>query len=61
MLDGHCGIVSIRDRNPGFAELPCQVAATVPQGLKEAGGWTASEWLCRDVCAKDSRESHSFK
>ncbi|KAK2765645.1 Mitochondrial beta-keto-acyl synthase [Arachnomyces sp. PD_36] len=56
LLDGHCGIVSVKDRGPGFAELPCQIAATVPQGLKENGGWTASEWLSRD----DIRKTATF-
>lgn len=49
LLDGHCGIVSVKDRHPGFAELPCQIAAVVPQGSKEHGGWKASDWVTRDV------------
>ncbi|KAL2001385.1 hypothetical protein VTN02DRAFT_1833 [Thermoascus thermophilus] len=48
LLDGHCGIVNVADRSPGFAELPCQVAAVVPQGARQDGGWTALDWLKRD-------------
>lgn len=51
MLDGHCGIVNVKDRDERFAEQPCQVAAVVPQGSREDGGWTASEWLNRGVGA----------
>ena len=49
MLDGHCGVVNVKDRDERFAEQPCQVAAVVPQGSRENGGWTASEWLSRGV------------
>ncbi|KAI9801093.1 MAG: Mitochondrial beta-keto-acyl synthase [Piccolia ochrophora] len=45
LIDGHCGIVSVKDRNPQFAGLPCQVAAVVPRGTKDEGGWSSSEWL----------------
>ncbi|CAG7920802.1 unnamed protein product [Penicillium olsonii] len=47
LLDGHCGVVNVKDRDERFAEQPCQVAAVVPQGGREDGGWTASEWLDR--------------
>ncbi|KAJ5441241.1 Thiolase-like subgroup [Penicillium cf. griseofulvum] len=47
LLDGHCGVVNVKDRDERFAEQPCQVAAVVPQGSRENGGWTASEWLSR--------------
>ena len=50
LLDGHCGIVNIKDRHPGFAEVPCQVAALVPAGPRASGCWKASEWLGKDVC-----------
>lgn len=49
MLDGHCGVVNVKDRDERFAEQPCQVAAVVPQGNRDNGGWTASEWLSRGV------------
>ncbi|KAJ5174106.1 uncharacterized protein N7500_002037 [Penicillium coprophilum] len=49
LLDGHCGVVNVKDRDERFAEQPCQVAAVVPQGSREDGGWTASEWLNRGV------------
>ncbi|CAG7995900.1 unnamed protein product [Penicillium olsonii] len=47
LLDGHCGVVNVKDRDERFAEQPCQVAAVVPQGGREDGSWTASEWLDR--------------
>ncbi|KAJ6149764.1 hypothetical protein N7471_000963 [Penicillium samsonianum] len=47
LLDGHCGVVNVKDRDERYAEQPCQVAAVVPQGSRENGGWTASEWLDR--------------
>ncbi|EFE29279.1 uncharacterized protein ARB_03850 [Trichophyton benhamiae CBS 112371] len=49
LLDGHSGIISIKDRDSRFAEQPCQVAGVVPKGSKTQGGWDASEWLTRDV------------
>ncbi|KAF2008578.1 3-oxoacyl-synthase-like protein [Aaosphaeria arxii CBS 175.79] len=45
LLDGHSGIVSIRDRSPQFAALPSQVAAVVPSGTKERGEWNPKELL----------------
>ncbi|KAJ5088284.1 mitochondrial beta-keto-acyl synthase [Penicillium angulare] len=47
LLDGHCGIVNVNHRDKRFEEQPCQIAAVVPQGKKEDGCWTASEWLSR--------------
>ncbi|KAJ5745693.1 hypothetical protein N7520_010875 [Penicillium odoratum] len=47
LLDGHCGIVNVNHRDERFAEQPCQIAAVVPEGSREDGGWTASEWLSR--------------
>ncbi|KAL2866417.1 putative beta-ketoacyl synthase (Cem1) [Aspergillus lucknowensis] len=55
LLDGHCGIVSVKDRDPRFADLPCQIAAVVPHGLRAEGRWTASEWLSRDDERKMAR------
>ena len=49
LLDGHCGIVNVKDRDERYAEQPCQVAAVVPEGSRKNGGWTASEWLNRVV------------
>lgn len=49
LLDGKCGIVSVKDRSSRFAALPCQVAAVVPEGSIADGGWTAGDWLSRDV------------
>ncbi|KAM5446159.1 Mitochondrial beta-keto-acyl synthase [Microsporum audouinii] len=48
LLDGHSGIISIKDRDPKFAELPCQIAGVVPRGPKAEGCWDASEWVTRD-------------
>ncbi|KAH7055736.1 3-oxoacyl-synthase-like protein [Macrophomina phaseolina] len=45
LIDGHCGVVSVRDRGPQFAALPSQVAAIVPSGSRHDGGWSAKEWL----------------
>jgi 3-oxoacyl-[acyl-carrier-protein] synthase II len=36
--------VSIKDRSPDFATLPSQIAALVPEGLKEDGRWNAKEY-----------------
>ncbi|KAH0277985.1 ketoacyl synthase domain-containing protein, partial [Aureobasidium melanogenum] len=45
LIDGHCGIVNIKDRDPRFASLPSQVAGVIPSGLKVDGGWHSKEWL----------------
>ncbi|KAG9629465.1 ketoacyl synthase domain-containing protein, partial [Aureobasidium melanogenum] len=45
LIDGHCGIVNIKDRDPRFASLPSQVAGVIPPGLKVDGGWHSKEWL----------------
>ena len=50
LLDGQCGIVNVRHRDPRFAELPCQIAAVVPSGERQSGGWNALDWLSKDVC-----------
>ncbi|KAI9737054.1 MAG: Mitochondrial beta-keto-acyl synthase [Cirrosporium novae-zelandiae] len=52
LLNGDCGIVSIKERDSRFATLPCQIAGTVPQGLSIDGGWTAAEWLSRNELHK---------
>lgn len=41
--------MNIRDRDPRFADIPCQVAGVVPAGGRQHGGWTASEWVTREV------------
>ncbi len=43
----------MRDRGTGFEKLPCQIAAVVPEGRREDGGWVAREWLAEDgeICA----------
>ncbi|THW23571.1 hypothetical protein D6D24_00509 [Aureobasidium pullulans] len=45
LIDGQCGIVNIKERNPKFATLPSQVAGVIPVGLRADGGWTSKEWL----------------
>ncbi|KAJ9622745.1 Mitochondrial beta-keto-acyl synthase [Taxawa tesnikishii (nom. ined.)] len=45
LLDGHCGISSIKDRGAQFAALPSQVAGVIPIGNREDGGWNPKEWL----------------
>ena len=49
LIDGHCGIVSIRNRTPQFALLPSQVAAVVPEGSREDGKWNPKEHLSPGV------------
>lgn len=53
LIDGHCGISSIKDRSPQFAVLPSQVAAIVPEGSKEDGMWNATEHLGAGVCSSE--------
>ncbi|MCJ1241020.1 Mitochondrial beta-keto-acyl synthase [Varicellaria rhodocarpa] len=48
LIDGECGIKSLNDQGTAFKKLQCQVAGVIPQGSKEQGAWTASEWLTRD-------------
>lgn len=38
-------MVSLLDRSSHFADLPSQVAACVPTGTVDSGGWNAKEWL----------------
>ncbi|KAF4553415.1 Beta-ketoacyl synthase-like protein [Elsinoe fawcettii] len=45
LLDGECGITSLRDRK-GFDGLPSQVAGVIPEhGGHEAGAWDSKHWL----------------
>lgn len=41
--------MSVKDRDPRFADIPCRVAGVVPAGARQQGGWMASEWLTREV------------
>lgn len=50
LLQGECGITSLRERGLLYSQLQCQVAGSVPESSKESGGWNPSEWLTRDVC-----------
>ncbi|KAH0288836.1 ketoacyl synthase domain-containing protein, partial [Aureobasidium sp. EXF-3399] len=45
LIDGHCGIANIRDRDSKFATLPSQVAGVIPPGNRVDGGWNSKEWL----------------
>ncbi|KIW02148.1 beta-ketoacyl-acyl-carrier-protein synthase II [Verruconis gallopava] len=45
LIDGYCGIRSLRDRGDIFSTLPSQIAGTVPLGSKAEGGWDPTEWL----------------
>ncbi|KAF5848393.1 hypothetical protein GGP41_005810 [Bipolaris sorokiniana] len=45
LIDGHCGIVSIKDRSQDFALLPSRIAGLVPQGSKDEGKWNSKEHL----------------
>ncbi|KAF1847425.1 3-oxoacyl-synthase-like protein [Cucurbitaria berberidis CBS 394.84] len=45
LIEGQCGVVSIKDRSPGFGLLPSQVAALVPTGEKKDGMWNVKEHL----------------
>jgi len=49
LLAGDCGIINILDRDERYAQLPCQIAATVPAGKRVDGGWDPSEWLAPGV------------
>ncbi|KAI5280307.1 Mitochondrial beta-keto-acyl synthase [Ascosphaera aggregata] len=55
LLAGDCGVVSLRDRDPRFRELPSQIGATVPEGNREDGGWNANDWLSKDEERKIAR------
>lgn len=49
LIDGQCGIVSIKDRSADFALLPSQVAGLVPQGSKYDGKWDSRDHLKASV------------
>ncbi|CCX06349.1 ketoacyl synthase domain-containing protein [Pyronema domesticum] len=42
LLAGQCGIKKLGEK---FNDLPVQIAATVPAGNKDDGGWNPKEWL----------------
>ena len=48
-MEGHCGIVNVNHRDARFKEQPCQIAAVVPKGTRDEGGWMVGEWLSRGV------------
>lgn len=55
LLDGCCGVVSLRDQGTAFAQQQCQVAGLVPNGKKEDGGWTVGEWTSKDEQRRTSK------
>ncbi|KAL8807805.1 MAG: hypothetical protein Q9182_000454 [Xanthomendoza sp. 2 TL-2023] len=55
LIDGHCGVVSLKVRGDAFLQQQCQVAGLVPQGEKKDGAWSASEWLSRDEERRTSK------
>ncbi|KAG0162231.1 Mitochondrial beta-keto-acyl synthase [Apophysomyces sp. BC1034] len=46
LLNGHCGVTSLV-HIPEYEKLPVRIAARVPEGPKDQGQFTASEWLDR--------------
>ena len=49
LLNGYCGVESLRDRGEAFSRQQCQVAGLVPLGNKSDGAWDAGDWLSKDV------------
>lgn len=47
LLKGQCGITKLVGEE--YEKLPVQIAAQVPQGPKDQGQFTSSEWLDRGV------------
>lgn len=56
ILEGYCGITSLRQRE-GFEQSPIKIAALVPEGSKDQGGFTPKEWLDRGVTIMESNEA----
>ncbi|MCJ1310234.1 Mitochondrial beta-keto-acyl synthase [Agyrium rufum] len=48
VLDGECGITSLKGRGSEFEKLQCQVAGLVPEGPVKDGRWTASEHFSKN-------------
>ncbi|KAK2777284.1 Mitochondrial beta-keto-acyl synthase [Onygenales sp. PD_12] len=55
LLDGHCGVVSVKDRDPRYRDIPSQIAALVPKGPRSTGGWQPSDWMSRDTERKTAK------
>ncbi|KAL8999098.1 MAG: hypothetical protein Q9169_001986 [Polycauliona sp. 2 TL-2023] len=55
LLDGHCGVVSLKDRGDAFLQQQSQVAGLVPAGKKEDGAWRPSDWLTQDEERRTSK------
>ncbi|KAI9823527.1 MAG: Mitochondrial beta-keto-acyl synthase [Phylliscum demangeonii] len=53
---GHCGVVTVENRFRNHPTLPHPIAAVVPGGGKEDGGWNAADW----VNAGDERRMATF-
>lgn len=41
--------MNVNHRDARFKEQPCQIAAVVPKGSRDEGGWLVEEWLSRVV------------
>ncbi|KAL8855048.1 MAG: hypothetical protein Q9221_000245 [Calogaya cf. arnoldii] len=55
LIDGHCGVVSLKGRGNAFLQQQCQVAGLVPEGKKDDGEWTAHDWLTKDEERRTSK------
>lgn len=49
LLEGHCGVVSLKGHPLEFDGIPSQVAALVPAGDNVEGGWVSTDWLVAGV------------
>lgn len=49
LLEGHCGVVSLKESSLEFDGIPSQVAALVPTGDGVEGGWIQADWLVAGV------------
>ena len=54
LIEGHSGIVSLKDQGEQFKQQQCQIAGLVPRGQKAQGAWTSGEWLTGDEQRKMS-------
>ncbi|KAI9803247.1 MAG: hypothetical protein M1825_002038 [Sarcosagium campestre] len=58
LIDGQCGIISVSNRGSRFAQLPSQVAGLVPQGSKDDGCWTATDWVDKAEERRSAKFTH---
>ncbi|KAI4274831.1 MAG: hypothetical protein LQ337_003643 [Flavoplaca oasis] len=55
LIDGHCGLVSLKDRGNAFLQQQCQVAGLVPEGKKGDQIRKASDCLTKDEERRTSK------